>query len=268
MSTAIAPNHHQPTTIHDPFSPHNTTHYSPNETAALLDLLAVDILIDSRSPPPIEHTLLNELLAVDLEFSRATDTRSHRNIATAPELKEDKDVFLDLLKTDLEVDGANGKMTSPSGCSSSDNDQHYASSKALHDPYVKKEYTTIEASFAPGMLYNNKKEDDQIVLRDNATMMHLLAMDESVDDSKRYQKLIASDDYAIIGELYDVDREVSGAKRRALLVEDLQGLLDVDHLVDGVTKADGGAGAGEGGGGKRSIFSVKEKYTAKVASSK
>ena len=104
-------------------------------------------------------------------------------------------------------------------------------------------------------------------------MMNLLAMDESVDNSKRYSKLIVSDEYTIIGELYNVDNEISGVKRRALLVEDLQCLLDVDHLVDGVVttttkKVDHNNNNSGRSGGKRSIFSVKEKYKAKVAVAK
>lgn len=183
-------------------------------------------------------------------------------MGTALALKDEKDLFLDLLKTDMEVDGAKG-------CgSSSESGQHYATSRALHDPYGKKEYSTIEqftGIYHAASASTAKEEQQQ--LRDNVVMMHLLAMDESVDDSKRYHKLMESDDTAIIGELYMVDLEVGGAKRRALLVEDLQGLLDVDHLVDGVVKNKEKVGAGHGGGdeGKRSIFSVKEKYTAKVA---
>ena len=107
---------------------------------------------------------------------------------------------------------------------------------------------------------------DEQKLRDDVVMMHLLAIDESVDDSKRYNKLIQSDEYAIIEDLYMVDREVSGAKNRALLVEDLQGLLDVDHLVDGVQKAGvKKADENKSDGGKRSIFSMKEKYSAKLS---
>lgn len=249
------------THLHDPFAPKHTTHYSPAETSALLELLAVDHIIDARTTASSpDNVLLNELLAVDLEFARV-DAREHTNVATAPSMKDEKDLFLDLLKTDQEVDGAKGSMASQSP------DTHYATSRALHDPYVKKEYTAIEQFTGVYAAAANNGSSGEHELRDNVVMMHLLAMDESVDDSKRYQELIASDDYAIIGELYEVDREVSGAKRKALLVEDLQGLLDVDHLVDGKKKQhDHGCGTSSGGGGgKRSIFSVKEKYTAKVA---
>jgi len=269
---AATATHHHHHHIHDPFSPHHTAHYSPAETTALLELLAVDNLIDSHAPhPAAETTLLNDLLAVDLEFNRV-DIRDHSNVATAPALKDEKDLFLDLLKTDQEVDGAKGCSSSSSSSShDAGGGQHYATSRALHDPYGKKEYSVIEqftgiyyAGAAAAAAGNNNEEQQ---LRDNVVMMHLLAMDESVDHSKRYQKLIESNDYAIIGELYEVDVEVSGAKRRALLVEDLQGLLDVDHLVDGVVKKEKVGDSSDSDGGKRSIFSVKEKYTAKVANS-
>lgn len=257
MATATA------TLLHDPFSRHHT-HYSPSETipSILLDLLATDHVVDSHAAPPPTTNLLNDLLAVDLEFDRA-HVRDHYNVATAPSLKEEKDVFLDLLSTDQEVD--NAKKNVPQ----QQQQQHYATSKALCDPYVKKECRVVDL-FA-GQVYGGvqatsgkKGDEEQQQLRDNVVMMHLLAVDESIDDSKRLNKLVSSDDSAIIGELYDVDREVSGAKQRVLLVEDLQSLLDVDHLVDGVKKADAGASAGSEGA-KRSIFSVKEKYSAKVA---
>ena len=69
--------------FYDPWAAKQTQH-SPDETAALLDLLAVDNLIDSKAPLATEHNLLNDLLAVDLEFSRA-DNRIHNNVITAPE---------------------------------------------------------------------------------------------------------------------------------------------------------------------------------------
>ena len=246
--------------MHDPFSP-KTVHYSPTETYALLDLLSVDILIDSKAPPPVETSLLNDLLSVDLEFARA-DVRTHHNVATAPELSADKALFLDLLKVDQQVDNAHGR-------NNEGGEQHCATSKALHDPYQKTEYTSISAesgmytSTIAASARDSRSETNQ--LRDNTIMMHLLAMDESVDDSKRYHKLIESNESDIIGELYMLDKQVSGAKRKVTLVQDLQGLLDVDHLVDGVKKGGATAGSGSSGGGeKRSIFSVKEKYTAKL----
>ncbi|KAL9187168.1 hypothetical protein ACHAXT_010888 [Thalassiosira profunda] len=239
--------------LHDPFSRH-ATHYAPGrEASAFLELLAVDRLIDCKAGPSEETALLNELRAVDLEFARA-DIRHHHNVATAPELQEEKGAFLDLLKTDMEVDTAAGR--------SSSDDVHYATTRALHDPYTKKEHGAIEEF---GGMYASTVDGGERELRDNVVLMHLLAVDESIDDTRRYTELVASDDYALIAELSDVDREVSGAKRRALLVEDLQGLLDVDHLVDGVKKAEASSAAPVGGG-KRSIFSAKEKYTAKVAS--
>mmetsp|Transcript_1394 Transcript_1394/g.2408 ORF Transcript_1394/g.2408 Transcript_1394/m.2408 type:complete len:273 (-) Transcript_1394:327-1145(-) len=262
-----------PTPLHDPFSGHHT-HYSPSETipSLLLDLLATDHLVDSHAAPPATTNLLNDLLAVDLEFDRV-NVRDHYNVATAPSLKEEKDVFMDLLSTDQEVDNA-AKKQKGENVPQQHQQQHYATSKALCDPYVKKECRVVDL-FA-GQVYGgvaqatsstSKKvgNEEQQQLRDNLVMMHLLAVDESIDDSKRLNKLMSSDDFAIIGELYDVDREVSGAKQRVLLVEDLQSLLDVDHLVDGVKKTDVTSASAGSEGGKRSIFSVKEKYSAKVA---
>mmetsp|Transcript_43400 Transcript_43400/g.77989 ORF Transcript_43400/g.77989 Transcript_43400/m.77989 type:complete len:261 (-) Transcript_43400:307-1089(-) len=255
MATATATHH----LLHDPFSPHHT-HYSPSETTALLDLLATDHLVDSHAPPPAETDLLNDLLAVDLEFTRV-DVRDHKNVATALALKDEKDLFLSLLEMDQAVDGANNKTSS--------DDQHYATSRALHDPYVKEQQNMViqfAGVYAASVGEGGSGGSDEQKLRDDVVMMHLLAIDESVDDSKRYNKLIQSDEYAIIEDLYMVDREVSGAKNRALLVEDLQGLLDVDHLVDGVKKADvKEANESKSDGGKRSIFSVKEKYSAKLS---
>ena len=260
-AAAVSTAHH----LHDPFSPHHTTHFSPTETSSLLDLLAVDNLIDSTRGVVLPDTkLLNDLLAVDLEFDRA-DFRGHKNVATAPELKDEKDLLLDLLGTDMEVDGAKGMGSAVYTCAEGGEEQHHATTKALYDPYARKGHNAIEEFTGMYGHAANGGEDRQ--LRDNVVMMHLLATDEQFDDTKRYQKLIESDDYAIIAELFDVDKDVSGAKRRALLVEDLQGLLDVDHLVDGTKMAEvvDGGGSGSGGGGKRSIFSVKEKYKAKVA---
>ena len=185
------------------------------------------------------HTISDEfspdLLAVDAEFA-AANARDHESVATAPALRGEKDLLLDLLRTDQQVDGAKeGRRRAASG--------------TLHDPYVKEVYTAVEQSggWSPG---------------DDPVMMQLLAVDESVGDGRRRRQLVQSEASAIIGDLHEVDREVGAARRRALLVEDLQALLDVDHLVDGVTKAEAEAERG----GKRSIFSVKEKYTAKVSS--
>lgn len=253
------------THLHDPFSPQATSHYAtPAEATALLDLLAVDLLIDSKSPAQsLETSLLNDLLAVDIQFDRA-ESRATSNVITAPSLAEDKKLLLDLLMVDQQVDGARGRTTS--------GEEHYSTTLALHDPYGKKVYTSIDIVDTSMMMHINgapgtSKDKEQQVLRDNATMMHLLAMDESIDNTKRYTKLIESDVYTIIGDLYDVDVKVSGAKERKTNVEDLQCLLDVDHLVDGRGNTNNKVGNDNNneGGGKRSIFSVKEKYTAKIA---
>jgi len=197
------------TILYDPFSHHNPD-IKDDEATLLLDLLALDQQVDitsGRSSPTT--TLLNDLLAIDIEFAKA-DNRTHMN--------EEKETFLDLLRIDLLVDGV------------SLGQQHAISSKLLHDPYVmQNKHSSIDLSHG---MYAASMNDGEQQLRDNVVMMHLLAIDESVDGSKRYQKLIASDDYVTIGELYKVDNEVNGPQRHALLVEDLQGLLDVDHLVD------------------------------------
>ena len=197
------------TILYDPFS-HHKSDIKDDEATLLLDLLVLDQQVDitaGRSSP--DTTLLNDLLAVDIEFAKA-DNREHMN--------EEKDTFLDLLRIDLLVDGV------------SLGQDHAISSKLLYDPYVmQNKHSSIDLSHG---MYAASMNDGEQQLRDNVVMMHLLAIDESVDGSKRYQKLIASDDYVTIGELYKTDNEVNGPQRRALLVEDLQGLLDVDHLVD------------------------------------
>ena len=255
------------TLLHDPFSLHNTYHHTSGddeeEATLLLDLLAIDQLIDTRTGISSPETLLlNDLLSTDIEIERANNYH-HTAVETAPEMNDEKLLLLDLLKNDFYVDGLKH--------------QRYAAdhtNMTFHDPYVKRDYTSI-IDHSHGMYYHdggNSRRNEQQLLRDNVVMMNLLAMDESVDNSKRYSKLIVSDEYTIIGELYNVDNEISGVKRRALLVEDLQCLLDVDHLVDGVVttttkKTDHNNNSGRSGG-KRSIFSVKEKYKAKVAVAK
>ena len=200
------------TILYDPFSQHKSD-IKHDEATLLLDLLALDQQVDitsGRSSPTT--TLLNDLLAVDIEFAKA-DNREHMN--------EEKDTFLDLLRIDLLVDGV------------SLGQDHAISSKLLHDPYVmQNKHSSIDLSHGMYAAASSMNDDGEQQLRDNVVMMHLLAIDESVDGSKHYQRLIASDDYVTIGELYKVDNEVNGPQRRALLVEDLQGLLDVDHLVD------------------------------------
>ena len=199
------------TILYDPFSQHKSDIKHDETATLLLDLLALDQQVDitsGRSSPTT--TLLNDLLAIDIEFTKA-DNRQHMN--------EEKDTFLDLLRIDLLVDGV------------SLGQHHAISSKLLNDPYVmQNKHSSIDLSH--GMYVASMNNDGEQQLRDNVVMMHLLAVDESVDGSKRYQKLIASNDNVTIGELYKVDNEINGPQRRALLVEDLQGLLDVDHLVD------------------------------------
>jgi len=200
------------TILYDPFSHHNPD-IKDDEATLLLDLLALDQQVDitsGRSSPTT--TLLNDLLAIDIEFAKA-DNRQHMN--------EENDTFLDLLRIDLLVDGVSlGK-------------DHAISSKLLYDPYIMQNtHSSIDLSHGMYAAAISTNDDGEQQLRDNVVMMHLLAIDESIDGSKRYQKLIASDDYVTIGELYKVDNEINGPQRRALLVEDLQGLLDVDHLVD------------------------------------
>ena len=62
-------------------------------------------------------------------------------------------------------------------------------------------------------------------------MMHLLAVDEEVNCGKRHGEDVASNEYAIISSLQDVDREVGGAKARVLVVKDLGCLLEVNRMV-------------------------------------
>ena len=217
------------TCFYDPWAPQQTQH-SPKETEAILDLLAVDNLIDSNAPLPEEHSLhlLNDLLEVDLEFNKA-DNRIHHNVITAPELSDQRDVFLDLLSVDQEVDHDRRKKTSSL-------DQHFSSTTDLCDPYVPRARAMIHP-FTGVYAANNDgvgKASEEQQLRDNAILLHLLSVDESVDNSKRWNTFVESDSYAILEDLYEVDREVSGAKRRETLVEDLQALWDVDTLMNAV----------------------------------
>ncbi len=226
-TTAAPPAPPASTGFYDPWAPKQTQH-SPEETAAILDLLAVDNLIDSKAPLAKEHCLLNDLLAVDLEFSRADD-RIHNNVITAPELKEQRDVFLDLLAVDQEVDHA--RQTAAAVTSSLDQ-QH------LCDPYVPKAHAVVHpftGVYAADIDGVGKASEEQ-QLRDNAILVHLLHVDESVDNSKRWNKFVESDAYGILEDLYEVDKEVSGAKRRETNVEDLQALWDVDCLMNGVAR--------------------------------
>jgi len=71
----------------------------------LLNLLAVDDLVCcSRAarqvPPPYKRVLLDELLAVDLEFVLA-DVRLRGDVCTAPCLRDEREIFIDLLYTDM-----------------------------------------------------------------------------------------------------------------------------------------------------------------------
>lgn len=245
-------------TLYDPWSRRHT-HFSAAETSSLLELLTTDYLVDSHAKETKEAALLQDLWSVDLEFHRAS-VRDHTNVATALELKEQKDIFLDLLAVDQEVDHAkHSSERSPH--------QHFSSTKALHDPYVAKEKSFIQQFVGIYAPCNDgaKGSSPEELLRDNATMMELLAVDESVDDHKRFEKLMKSSEYAMIEELYDVDVEVGAAKRRVLLIEDLQALLDVDNLVDRKTTMQSTGNANGHRTGKRSIFSHKEKYHAKVS---
>lgn len=213
------------TPLYDPFSPnHNSNHHhhyflsSPQTSSShsslssdhaivvILDLLAVDHIIDSYAPMKRDESLWNELLAVDLECGRA-HVRDYTNIATAPALTKEKEILLDLLHTDQEMD--NNLADQPS------------MRMELSDPYARTVHSTMKR-----IDDNNQDKEDDVI------MMHLLAMDGFIDGSKRNHKFIESKDYTMIGEMYMVDCEVGGAKRRALFVEDLQCLLDVDHFID------------------------------------
>ena len=99
----------------------------------------------------------------------------------------------------------------------------------LHDSYATRRvvHSTMDQRIAHNNNNHLHNKDDNVI------MMHLLAMDEYVDGRKQIHKFIQSEDNVIIGEMYMVDCEVSGAKRKSLLVDDLQCLLDVDRFMDG-----------------------------------
>ncbi|KAL3783474.1 hypothetical protein ACHAW5_011121 [Stephanodiscus triporus] len=209
MATMAATLHH----LHDPFTSDRHRFLSPTADPSaylLLDLLAVDDFVDSRAPPPHERILLDELLAVDLEFALA-GVRRRDDVCTAPCLRDEREIFLDLLHTDVEVDGAPARGAA-----------------ALHDAYAGGALAGARQGARDDRRRHDDDDDD-----DDELMMHLLAVDEEVDCVKRYGLRAASDDYAIISELHEVDREVGGAKERALVVEDLGCLLKVDRMIDG-----------------------------------
>merc|ERR1712029_1317408 len=113
----------------------------------------------SAVPPSPETALINDLLAVDLEFARA-DVRLTKNVATAPELKDVKCLLLELLETDMVVDGAKGRSTAEGG-------RHFASSSDLHDPYFRTECNAV-AEFAN--IFASSADGEERQLRDNAIM--------------------------------------------------------------------------------------------------
>ena len=245
---AATTDHHS---LFDPWSRQHT-HFSAAETSSLLELLETDYLVDSHAKQTKEKALLEDLLAVDALF-HLVEVHDHANIQTAPELKEQKDIFLDLLAIDQEIDQAKDH-------------QQCSSTAALHDPYVRKQNTFIQdfvGIYAP-INDGARGSTPEELLRDNATMIELLAVDESVDDHKRLQKLLHSSEYGIIEDLYEIDVQVSAAKRKTLLIEDLQDLLNVDNLVDGKTGGHANDSNPNRNGTKRSIFSHKEKYHASL----
>jgi len=141
---------------------------------------------------------------VDLEFALA-DVRDRGNVCTAPCRRDEREIFLDLLHTDMEVD-----RRSPAG----------GGAVALHDAYAR-----VASAGTCRRARDDIRDYDEV-------MMRLLAVDEEVDGGRRHGEDAASDEYAIISELHEVDREVGGAKARALVVEDLGCLLEVDRMMD------------------------------------
>ncbi len=62
--------------------------------------------------------------------------------------------------------------------------------------------------------------------------MYLLAVDKEVDGGKQHGKNAASNGYAILAKLHEVEREVGGAKVHTLVMEDLGCLLEVGCVMD------------------------------------
>ncbi|KAL7534932.1 hypothetical protein ACHAWF_005000 [Thalassiosira exigua] len=290
MAAVLAPR----SRLCDPFArPPSHLAHPPEELAPILALLAVDRLVDSRAPPPVDLVLVGELAAVDRTVDRAqaiakaaakaNDDETFAEHATRPKTNhtnafdgeiaraeakgggDEGSILMELVEIDRVVDAARagGKGTQlPRG---PDADQG-TDATALCDPYARKRPSEL-AELAGGVFAppnpSKSRVDEERRLRDDAAMMELLACDESIDGSKRLEKLLASDEWAILEELHEVDREVGGAKARAATEEEVRDLWEVDRLVDGRGRAE--AASGKAGGGKRSIFSVKEKYAARVA---
>ena len=112
MATMAATCHHHHH-LHDPFTCNHRGRFltllpsstDPSSHLLLLNLLAVnDIVCCSRParqvPPPYKRVLLDELLAVDLEFVLA-DVRLRGDVCMAPCLRDEREIFLDLLYTDM-----------------------------------------------------------------------------------------------------------------------------------------------------------------------
>eukprot|EP00956_Cyclotella_meneghiniana_P039361 scaffold170380_cov82-Cyclotella_meneghiniana.AAC.1 len=137
----------------------------------------------------------------------------------------------------------------------------------LHDPYAPNYTAMASLQEYMGIFYSTPATNSispELQLRSNTTMMELLAVDESVDDTKRYHKLVHSSEYGLIEELHEVDVSVGEAKRRVSILDDFKELLAVDCFVDGKksNKSNERVQNNNNGNGKRSIFSVKEKYHA------
>lgn len=245
------------TTLHDPWSPHHA-HFSPHETASLLALLETDYFIDSHAKQTKELALLRDLLTVDTLFERHENSVDRVN---SPHLKK---VIFDLITVDQEVDGAKIK----SGNHAIIPKKHTAAAaiqQQLNDPYAPN-YTAAAFLQEYMGIYSTPPNSvsPELQLRSNTTMMELLAVDESVDDTKRYHKLVHSSEYGMIEELHEVDVTVGEAKSRVSILDDFKELLAVDCFVDGKKFKSNNAQNNNIGnnGGKRSIFSVKEKYHA------
>ena len=115
MATMAATHHHHHH-LHDPFTcdlrgrflAPSSSSTDPSSYLLLHDLLAVDDLVccfraARQVPPPYERVLLDELLAVDLEFA-LSDVQLRGDACAAPCPRDEREIFLDLLYTDMEVD--------------------------------------------------------------------------------------------------------------------------------------------------------------------
>ncbi|KAL3807874.1 hypothetical protein ACHAXA_007232 [Cyclostephanos tholiformis] len=226
-TTTTTMGHHR---LHDPFATDHDPcrHLAPSSSDPtsyhlLLDLLAIDDLVDddgriSRGGVPhprrtYEEALLASLLDVDDEFGNVdNDARRRRDRDDVGPMG----AFVDMLRTDVAMDRGRGYAATTTTTTS------------FHDPYRRRAGGwERRRRHLPNAIDRNHRIDA------NDVMLHLLAVDEEVDGGKRYNAHASSLECEMIFDMHVVDEEVGGAKARALVMEDLGCLLEIDRMMNG-----------------------------------